>query len=417
MRRITLHAPARARAARGSGRSARAAPRACPGRRRGRSSTTATRSARAIVAGAVRDHERRAPLHHLAERRADLVLLRRVDRRGRVVEDQHLRVGEDRARDRDALALAARERVAALAEHRLVALGQRARRTRRAPASRRRALDRAVVDASGAREARCCRARCRRRGTCPRTRSRRRGAARRARSSRTSTPPIDTRPELRVVEAREQRGGRRLAGAGARRRARATCPAGISSEKPSSTGAAVLVAEADVVEARRRRASGTAAGRWPTRRTTGSARSTSVTRRAAADGPLQRPDALADRAQRVDEEREVEVEGGERAERDRRRRARGGCRTRARRGCRSAAAPRAPAGTPRRRAQRRAHVRTTSSDWRRKRRGERTARAEPLDDADPGDRLLDERRRVAELLLVDLRALRRSAANSARSRC
>ena len=52
------------------------------------------------------------------------MLLRRVDRRGGVVEDQHLRVGEDRARDRDPLPLSAREREAALAEHRLVALGQ-----------------------------------------------------------------------------------------------------------------------------------------------------------------------------------------------------------------------------------------------------------------------------------------------------
>src|SRR5581483_11467588 len=70
------------------------------------------------------DHERRAAAHHLRERGPDLVLLRRVDRRRCIVEDQHLRVGEDRARDRDALALAAREREPTLAEQRLVALGQ-----------------------------------------------------------------------------------------------------------------------------------------------------------------------------------------------------------------------------------------------------------------------------------------------------
>ena len=75
--------------------------------------------------GAVRDHERRATFHHRRERRADLVLLRRVDRGGRVVEDQHRRVGEDRARDREPLTLAAGERVAALAEHRVVAERQR----------------------------------------------------------------------------------------------------------------------------------------------------------------------------------------------------------------------------------------------------------------------------------------------------
>ena len=56
------------------------------------------------------------PVHHLGERGADLVLLRRVDRRRRVVEDQDARVGEHRARDRDALALPARERVAVLAD-------------------------------------------------------------------------------------------------------------------------------------------------------------------------------------------------------------------------------------------------------------------------------------------------------------
>ena len=56
--------------------------------------------------GAVGDHERRSPLHHGRERRADLVLLRRVHRRGRVVEDQHRGIGEDRARDREPLALA-----------------------------------------------------------------------------------------------------------------------------------------------------------------------------------------------------------------------------------------------------------------------------------------------------------------------
>ena len=47
-----------------------------------------------------------------------------VDRRGRVVEDQDPRVGEERAGDRDPLALAARERQAALADQRLVAVGE-----------------------------------------------------------------------------------------------------------------------------------------------------------------------------------------------------------------------------------------------------------------------------------------------------
>src|SRR2546428_3000517 len=40
----------------------------------------------------VRDHERRPASHPLGERRADLVLLRRVDGRRRVVEDENRRV-------------------------------------------------------------------------------------------------------------------------------------------------------------------------------------------------------------------------------------------------------------------------------------------------------------------------------------
>ena len=44
-----------------------------------------------------------------------------VERRGRLVEDQDRRVLEDHARDRDALALAARELDAALADVRVVA--------------------------------------------------------------------------------------------------------------------------------------------------------------------------------------------------------------------------------------------------------------------------------------------------------
>ena len=76
---------------------------------------------------AVGDHERRAARHHLAQRELDLLLGRGVDRRGGVVEDQDPRVGEDRARDRDPLALAAGERQPALADTRVVALGQRAR--------------------------------------------------------------------------------------------------------------------------------------------------------------------------------------------------------------------------------------------------------------------------------------------------
>ena len=57
--------------------------------------------------GTVGDDHRGAAPHHLGERGADLVLLRRVDRRRRVVEDEDPGIGEDRPGDRDALTLPA----------------------------------------------------------------------------------------------------------------------------------------------------------------------------------------------------------------------------------------------------------------------------------------------------------------------
>ena len=85
----------------------------------------------------VGDDERRAARHDLAQRVLDLLLGRRVDRRRRVVEDQDPRVGQERARDRDALALAAAERQPALADARVVAL--RAARSMKPCACARRA--------------------------------------------------------------------------------------------------------------------------------------------------------------------------------------------------------------------------------------------------------------------------------------
>ena len=72
----------------------------------------------------VRDHERRAPLHHLGERVLDAVLGGGVHARGGVVEDQDARLGEQRPRDRHPLALAAAEREPALADQRVEPLGQ-----------------------------------------------------------------------------------------------------------------------------------------------------------------------------------------------------------------------------------------------------------------------------------------------------
>ena len=64
------------------------------------------------------------PSHRLAQRQLDRLLGRGVDGGGRVVEDEDARVGHERARDRDPLALAAGEREAALAHDGVVAVGQ-----------------------------------------------------------------------------------------------------------------------------------------------------------------------------------------------------------------------------------------------------------------------------------------------------
>ena len=70
----------------------------------------------------VRDQDRRARAGDPPQRRVDLLLDAGVDRRGRVVEQQDPRIGEQRARERDALALTAREREALLADDGVVAL-------------------------------------------------------------------------------------------------------------------------------------------------------------------------------------------------------------------------------------------------------------------------------------------------------
>ena len=95
-----------------------------------------------------------------------------VEARRRFVEDQDARVGEDRARDRDALALAARQPHAALADDRVVALLERLDEL----VAVRDAADRLDLLARRVRAARrrCSRRSCRRTGSCPA--ARRRGA-------------------------------------------------------------------------------------------------------------------------------------------------------------------------------------------------------------------------------------------------
>ena len=72
----------------------------------------------------MRDHDRRPAAHRLRQAGADQRLGGGVDGGGRVVEDQDPRVDHERAGDREPLALAARERDPALADHRVVAVRQ-----------------------------------------------------------------------------------------------------------------------------------------------------------------------------------------------------------------------------------------------------------------------------------------------------
>ena len=75
-------------------------------------------------AQAVGDGDRRPAPDQVVERLLDLPLGLGVDRRGRLVEDQDRRVDQECPGDRDPLPLAAGERLAALADQRVVAVGQ-----------------------------------------------------------------------------------------------------------------------------------------------------------------------------------------------------------------------------------------------------------------------------------------------------
>jgi hypothetical protein len=73
---------------------------------------------------AVRDDEQRAFLGNLIDRAAEGQLVRGIQMRGRLVEQKELRPDEQRARDRDALALAAGEHVAVLSDLRVQSVGK-----------------------------------------------------------------------------------------------------------------------------------------------------------------------------------------------------------------------------------------------------------------------------------------------------
>ena len=73
---------------------------------------------------AVRDQQRGPAGHHPVQGGVDLRLDPRVDRGGRVVEQQQPRVGDQRAGERDPLPLPAGQREPLLADHRVVAVRQ-----------------------------------------------------------------------------------------------------------------------------------------------------------------------------------------------------------------------------------------------------------------------------------------------------
>ena len=73
---------------------------------------------------AVCDDKARPPDHETVERRLHDLLALRVERRRRLIEDEDARVFENRARDRDALALTARNAHAAFADLGIVAVLQ-----------------------------------------------------------------------------------------------------------------------------------------------------------------------------------------------------------------------------------------------------------------------------------------------------
>ena len=70
----------------------------------------------------VRDHERRAVRQQIRHGGLNELLALGIEIARRFVENQDLRPGEDRARDRQALLLAAREFDAAFADRRLISL-------------------------------------------------------------------------------------------------------------------------------------------------------------------------------------------------------------------------------------------------------------------------------------------------------
>ena len=182
---------------------------------------------------AVSDHERGPPLHDLVESVEDHFLGLRVDRGRRLVENQDRCVLDERARDRDALALASGEAGALLADDRVVALRKRGDEVVGVRRARRRAdlilgrLQPSVADVlrNRAREEE---------GLLEHERDL---AAERAELDRPDIAPVDENASLlRVVQAGEQAHERRL-----------PCP-GRAHNRDAAAGSHL---ERDVLEGRR----------------------------------------------------------------------------------------------------------------------------------------------------------------------
>ena len=212
------------RTARSSGPGARSARRWVPASITSPCSSTTIMSARRIVdsrcatTNAVRSREQRL------ERLLDAGLGRDVDARGRLVQDQDARVGQQRPRERDQLALADREPGAALLDRRCRSPSGSASMNSSAPTASAAAPDRPRAVASGRPNA-----------MFSRTRAREEEAllrhdpelpAQRRHGDVAQVVPVDRdAPAGRVVEAGEQLDDRRLARAGVARRARPSGPA------------------------------------------------------------------------------------------------------------------------------------------------------------------------------------------------
>ena len=192
----------------------------------------------------------------------DLGLRLQVEVGGGLVEHQDPGLGQEGPGQGDELALARRQRLAALVDDGVEAVGQCGRSPRSGRPCRTASSDlRRRWRRAGRR--RCCRGWCRRRGTAPGAPRRAGGAASRMVTSRRSWPSMRTRPGGRVVEAGDQLGHGRLAGSGGARRRPPSRPGSMMQVDVVEDRDVRVVAEGHVVEddlarrwaaARRRRA-------------------------------------------------------------------------------------------------------------------------------------------------------------------